>query len=91
MDFGLGLRDVALALGIVGSYLTLRSNFRKNAADEAVRRNNIKRDIEDIRAEMLRLHKEDDEVRDFRKDVYQALRDIRDRLTRMEARQNGKH
>ena len=87
------LRDIALATGLIGTWFTWWLYAKRKAVEEAVWREKRMNDISQIRAEIVRFHGHDskrgEKDEKFRNDVYDALRDIRDRLTRMEARANG--
>ena len=91
--FSLGLRDLALLSGLLGTWFAWWINAKRRAVEVATWRTNQERDIAELRREIERRHSADDaeraENKRFREDMYAALREIRDRLTRLEAKRNG--
>ena len=89
---------IFLTVGSVASaafaIIRLYTLDRKRAVESALWKQGIEHRLSSAEQRMTDLHSTDEdsesEQRDFRKDVYAALREIRDRLTRIEARANGK-
>ena len=89
----LGIRDAVYVLGIVATALGLWTRLRKSASDVAVWRREVEMRIEHLQ-ENLTAHKTKHDsdaghAAKFRADMRAFAAETRDRLTRIEALQNG--
>ena len=82
--------EVALWVGLVSAFAALFSRARSADRKLVVWRTNIERDIQDLERRMSEAHAGDEKREtihaDFRAEVRAALRDISDRLARIEAK-----
>ena len=100
MDFSLGLRDLALASGLLGTWFTWWLTAKKRAVEVAVWRNNRERDATDLRTRLdgveSRLNRGDRKLSELaeRDDaILKALNELRIAVARLEEkldRANGR-
>lgn len=100
MDFSLGLRDLALASGLLGTWLTWWITAKKRAVDIAVWRRDRERDGDELRTRLDgvedRLNRGDrklSELADRDDAILKALNELRVAVARLEEkldRANGR-
>ena len=87
----IAIKDIAIALGLLATWIGLYVRGKKRIADAATEKTNMKRDIEAVAEKVatcetrLNRHSERDD------EISAALHEIRESVVWIKAKMNGKH